>query len=1167
MLYRQHDFWAIFLLGAACLALTLPAVRALPFDALDLAALKSMWESTNGPNWNYESMGNCLVSYGYPMLRGERWNFTGSDVNPCRFAGVQCTCSIAVDMCHLLQLVVPCAEMGGRLPADWGTSGMAQCDLIDMDTNKLTGTIPKTLARISRLLYMDLDTNALTGTIPAELSALRQLQYLDLSYNQLAGTLPHTLSELSSVQILKVSMNKLSGVVPSSYRRLVNLTTFSLRGNSFYGDIFGFIDPAVQTQLSTLDISENAFNGNLHPGIFNLPALQTFIAGSNCFSGFMPENICSARLLETLVLTGLSSGVSCRDNIWSGTVFSGIFDGFAAKTFMQGSIPQCVYELQELVIFSASGNGLHGSAPDRISRSIASLDISRNKITGSITAALAAYLISAAANLTILDLSYNRIGGTLQAFENKDSNAYVAEAELTLMLKVNRLSGTVPVSLLPIQNISILAGNLFDCNADKSDIPQFDFDLATYQCGSTKMNNMLYVFTVFMATILLVLWATYREHGFARFSYTFLHWLSVLQEAQDIDESSKTTHIKRYGEYLREVRRFVLMIGGVLVVVSVGYLTLSAHFEQDVRTVSRAYTWGVTSAYLTGPYSTGYFFAVGVFIVSIVWYSILMDMRRAQLKAGSGARSLDRRAGAEVRQSISHNHNARIELPDMPICEALFKGYTVPAVRVLVMISIIWGTMLAGNLIYLEVQLKGTTAQQNNLNICFSIVKLFWTMVFTPWLCGVELLYFGVPEDVHTEFCRKVFGGIIPMLFVFNTVSSFVIPLLTVCAVDPACFRSMFFMSSSKVVSYPVVECAVNDPNGDCALYSKYTETISMDVPYTYNYTCVSSIMRIYTPLYQQMYMLLIVRSVFNFCYLAWDVSQEAAACRQKEQLETGPYSTSRFLLLLVLPTRYLIYSNCPRRAFYKPGRIFPRYNKLWVQKSVVNLLSHVLLILTFGVLVPPLALMILVAVVVETFVEQLVMGRFLVCELSVAHQSALLQSIANKKNYTGKLFFSQEHLAIREQAVQDAHEAWGAFAVLREVETQCMQIPASALALGRAAFFITPACMYAFAITDVQNSSDSGSEVLWPTLFMLLFPFVIEGSRLLYKFFIRHQSMKRRGVAEKARAGAALGQLELQEQEQEQEQEHVNPIAAAGHVKPRASEAQLRGSDSHDVL
>lgn len=1175
---------AVAVLAWLCLLslLCLPAVDAdFPLVPEDLAELKGLWESTNGPNWNYASLNACLVDYGYTRLLGGPWNFAGPFVDPCSFTGVTCTCRIDTESCQVLEVVVPCAATGGHLPRALGSAGLARMTLLDMDTNALTGTIPTSLSNLPQLQYIDFDTNALTGTIPKELVAIRQLQFLDLSYNSLDGTLPKELSALRALKTFKVNSNKLRGTIPHEYATLANLTTMSMQNNLFHGTLegeghgrsSGFIDPAVQTQLAVLDISENAFTGSLSHKVFELPALQTFSAGSNCFSGAMPSNICDAVKLETLIITGLSSGVSCRNNIWAGTIFGEAFNGFAAKNFMQGELPQCVYLLENLVILSASGNGLRGAIPKRISPTLKSIDISRNMLTGTISTSLASFLVSKRANLTSLDMSYNRVGGDLQAFERDDTAVlrYKAEAHLALTLKVNRLSGTVPAALLLIKNISILPGNLFDCNAAKSDLPQHDADRDTYQCGSTKMNDMLYTFACFLSIMCIVGWLALREYGSRRYLSIFMQWMQTVSELQEIEESCKTTHIKRYSEYLSQVRRFVLLIGAVVLVVSIGYLVLSAKYDVAMRTVQNSYTWGITAAYLTGG-STAYFLSVGVIIVSIVWYCILEDMRRARLKAVSGARDRDRR-GVEIRLSL-HVHNAKLSLPDMSFCDVLYKCYLVPSLRLLVLICIIWGTMLAGNAYYLSVVLHGTTEQQNYLNFGFSIVKLFWTMVFTPYIFGVEFLYFGVAEEVHTEFTRKIFGGTIPMLFVFNTVSSFVIPLLTVCVVDPACFKSLFFMSDTKVVTYPVFECVVVYDNGDCELYGFFSEVIKMDVPYFYNYTCFSSMLRTYIPLYQQMYMLLVVRSVFNLGYLVWDVFQENRACRESEQLEAGKYRWVRYLLLMVLPTRYLIYSNGPRHAMYQPGRIFPRYNKLWVPKSVVNLLWHVLLLLTFGVLVPPLAMMIVLTVVVETFVEQLVMGRFLVCELSVAHQSALVKSMAAGENYTGKLYVAQDRLAIRKQAVLDAEEPWGAVAVLKEVEAQCHQIPASALALGRAAFFLVPACMYGFVLNDVQNSSrETGDEDIWATLVMLAFPVVIEGSRLLYKQLIWRQVGRDLAAMETERARARNEALASQMQKEEEEEASMSGKGRSGkgtvtrtQINPMTEDI-LQHSTSHDVL
>jgi hypothetical protein len=74
---------------------------------------------------------------------------------------------------------------------------------------------------------------------------------------------------------------------------------------------------------------------------------------------------------------------------------------------------------------------------------------------------------------------------------------------------VNRLSGAIPSSLQSAQDISVLDGNLFACNVDRSDLPQGDIDRADYECGSNSFNASMYLWTALVGSaiaVILVAW-------------------------------------------------------------------------------------------------------------------------------------------------------------------------------------------------------------------------------------------------------------------------------------------------------------------------------------------------------------------------------------------------------------------------------------------------------------------------------------------------------------------------------------------------------------------------------------------------------------------------------------------------------------------------------------
>ena len=291
----------------------------------------------------------------------------------------------------------------------------------------------------------------------------------------LTGTLPLSMTKLTKLQVLLVHNNELT---------------------SNPDDAFHFIRK--NSNITVLDIADNGFTGTIPDALFSdyLPNINTFSAGSNCFSGSLPSSICSATNLETLVLSGLGSSRLCQNDIWKDSIFSGYFNGFTARHHIAGTLPQCLFAMDKLSYLYLSGNRMLGELPDEISPVLQNVSLSYNALSGTLPSKLLA-----SSNLTYLNLGHNRISGDLRAFDDYSGS----QDDLDLTLKVNDLSGSIPKTLTSFIHIHILSGNMFGCSQGREELPINDGVVDMYQCGSNDFDQVLYIFVVLVILVALAL--------------------------------------------------------------------------------------------------------------------------------------------------------------------------------------------------------------------------------------------------------------------------------------------------------------------------------------------------------------------------------------------------------------------------------------------------------------------------------------------------------------------------------------------------------------------------------------------------------------------------------------------------------------------------------------
>ena len=334
----------------------------LPFNALaKMTNLSQLHLNENLFSGNIPAVVSAFKKLGLLKLR-DNLNINGTI--PVEFGDLPSLYEVHLSKNHLT----------GTLPSS--ISKLSQLKYFSIRNNNISGTLPSYFGLFTKMQQLSVYGNAMTGTIPSELQYLSSIDFLILYDNYFNGTIPSALGNLRNMSLLLIGNNFLTGQIPSELGNISRLQYLGLYNNTLIGSIPKSAENL--RSLRILDISGNFLTGIIPSGIFNLP-LKRLLLFNNQLTGSLPEFGMMADSIELInlnsnSLTGeLPLSFSKCINLQEFYILANSFNGDLTRFFTDSTFPN-------ITAIDLSSNKFSGDFPSKIFQKslLKSLYISKN---------------------------------------------------------------------------------------------------------------------------------------------------------------------------------------------------------------------------------------------------------------------------------------------------------------------------------------------------------------------------------------------------------------------------------------------------------------------------------------------------------------------------------------------------------------------------------------------------------------------------------------------------------------------------------------------------------------------------------------------------------------------------------------------------------------------
>ncbi|XP_027924069.1 receptor-like protein EIX2 [Vigna unguiculata] len=349
------------------------------------------------------------------------------------------------NICTLKSLILSKNKLSGKFSSFFQNSSWCNkhvFQILDLSSNNITGTLPKSIGLLSELEYLLLDGNCLEGDVTeSHLSSFSKLRYLSLSNNSLSVKFVPTWVPPFQLQNLGLRSCKLGPSFPSWLHTQSSLSDLDISDNGLNYVPDWFWDNL--QNMRTLNMSHNNLSGPIPNISLKLHYAPSVILNSNQFEGKIPSFLLQAfdLRLSNNKFSDLFSFICNQGN-------SEMWTLDLSNNQLKGQLPDCWTSVDGLWYLDLSNNKLSGRIPLSMGSlvELKVLVLRNNNLTGELASTL-----KNCSNLIMLDVAKNMLSGAIPSWIGK-----IMQQLIILNMRENHFYGNLPIELCYLKYIQLL---------------------------------------------------------------------------------------------------------------------------------------------------------------------------------------------------------------------------------------------------------------------------------------------------------------------------------------------------------------------------------------------------------------------------------------------------------------------------------------------------------------------------------------------------------------------------------------------------------------------------------------------------------------------------------------------------------------------------------------